>query len=85
MFCFVVATVGIIFLGAVDLVLVIVVVVVEAGVWVHVDVVWVGLVVVCLEFCLLLVGLEVVDSYVFNFYKWLLTNFDCMVFYVVDC
>ena len=29
-------------------------------------------------------GLDLVDSYVFNPHKWLLTNVDCSVFYVAD-
>jgi len=52
-----------------------------AGGWVHVDAAWAGSALVCPEFRSLGEGLEGVDSFAFNPHKWLLTNFDCNVFY----
>ena len=39
---------------------------------------------ICPEFRQYQPGLELVDSYVFNPHKWLLTNVDCSVLYVAD-
>ena len=39
---------------------------------------------ICPEFRELQDGVELVDSYTFNPHKWLLTNFDCSVFWVAD-
>jgi len=54
------------------------------GMWHHVDAAFVGSAMICAEFRVHQQGLELVDSYVFNPHKWLLTNFDCSVFYVAD-
>ena len=51
-------------------------------IWLHVDAAHSGSATVCPEFRYLLNGLEKVDSYCFNPHKWLLTNFDCDLFYV---
>ncbi len=53
-------------------------------IWVHVDAAYAGSAAVCPEFRYLLDGIEWVDSYCFNPHKWLLTNFDCDVFYVAN-
>lgn len=56
----------------------------EQGMWHHVDAAFAGSAMICPEFRKFQPGLEAVDSYVFNPHKWLLTNFDCSVFYVAD-
>ncbi|MGI9017462.1 MAG: pyridoxal-dependent decarboxylase [Euzebya sp.] len=52
--------------------------------WVHVDAAYAGSAMICPEFRVHQKGLESVDSYTFNPHKWLLTNFDCSVFWVAD-
>jgi aromatic-L-amino-acid decarboxylase len=54
------------------------------GLWHHVDAAYAGSAMICPEFRHHQDGLELVDSYVFNPHKWMLTNFDCSVFYVAD-
>lgn len=56
----------------------------EHGLWVHVDAAYAGSAMICPEFRIHQDGLELVDSYTFNPHKWLLTNFDCSVFWVAD-
>ena len=53
-------------------------------IWVHVDAAYAGSAAVCPEYQKLLTGTESVDSYCFNPHKWLLTNFDCDLFYVAN-
>jgi aromatic-L-amino-acid/L-tryptophan decarboxylase len=52
--------------------------------WHHVDAAYAGSAMICPEFRHHQDGLELVDSYVFNPHKWLLTNFDCSVMWVAD-
>ncbi len=52
--------------------------------WLHVDGAWAGSAAVCPEFRWFLNGLDQADSYCTNPHKWLLTNFDCDLFYVAD-
>ncbi|MGJ8637188.1 MAG: pyridoxal phosphate-dependent decarboxylase family protein [Phycisphaerales bacterium] len=52
--------------------------------WVHVDAAWAGAACVCPEFQGLLAGVERADSLCINPHKWLLTNFDCDLFWVRD-
>jgi aromatic-L-amino-acid decarboxylase len=52
--------------------------------WLHVDAAWAGSAAVCPEFRWFLEGLDGADSYCTNPHKWLLTNFDCDLFYVAD-
>ncbi len=52
--------------------------------WHHVDAAYAGSAMICPEFRHHQDGLELVDSYTFNPHKWLLTNFDCSVFWVAD-
>ncbi|MBO6514535.1 MAG: hypothetical protein JJ974_11270 [Phycisphaerales bacterium] len=52
--------------------------------WVHVDAAWAGAACVCPEFQGLLSGAERADSLCINPHKWLLTNFDCDLFWVRD-
>ncbi len=52
--------------------------------WVHVDAAWAGSATVCPEHRWFLEGVEHADSYCTNPHKWLLTNFDCDLFYIAD-
>ena len=52
--------------------------------WHHADAAYAGSAMICPEFRHLQDGVELVDSYTFNPHKWLLTNFDCSVFWVSD-
>ena len=56
----------------------------QHNVWLHVDSAHAGCATVCEENRWLLDGLDLVDSYCFNPHKWLLTNFDCDLFYVAE-
>lgn len=52
--------------------------------WLHVDAAYAGSAMVCPEFRVHFGGLDRADSFVFNPHKWLLTNFDCSLFWVAD-
>ncbi len=52
--------------------------------WVHVDAAWAGVAAVCPEHRGWLDGIDRVDSLCTNPHKWLLTNFDCDLFWVAD-
>lgn len=52
--------------------------------WHHADAAYAGSAMICPEFRELQDGVELVDSYTFNPHKWLLTNFDCSVFWVSE-
>ena len=52
--------------------------------WLHLDGAFAGAAAVAPEFRFVNEGLERVDSYTFNPHKWLLTNFDCSMFFVAD-
>lgn len=52
--------------------------------WLHVDAAWAGSAAVCPEHRGFLEGLGRADSYCTNPHKWLLTNFDCDLFYVAN-
>ena len=54
----------------------------EFGIWLHVDAAMAGPAALCPEYRFINNGLEHADSYTFNPHKWMLTNFDCSVFYV---
>ena len=56
----------------------------DFGAWIHVDGAFAGSAAVAEEFRFVNDGLQRVDSYCFNPHKWLLTNFDCSLFYVAD-
>jgi aromatic-L-amino-acid decarboxylase len=57
----------------------------EAGkVWLHVDAAHAGAACICPEFRWMLRGVEHADSLCFNPHKWLLTNFDCDLFWTAD-
>ncbi|TAM86560.1 MAG: aminotransferase class V-fold PLP-dependent enzyme [Jatrophihabitans sp.] len=80
----VVASVGATGTGAVDPVADLARLAHEHGAWLHVDAAWAGVAAVAPELRWLNDGLELADSYCTNPHKWLLTNFDCDVFYVAD-
>ena len=52
--------------------------------WLHVDSAWAGAAAVCEENRFVLKGVERADSLCINPHKWLLTNFDCDLFWVRD-
>ncbi len=52
--------------------------------WLHVDAAWAGAALVCPEHRAIAQGLEHADSVCVNPHKWLLTNFDCDLFWVRD-
>lgn len=56
----------------------------ERRVWLHVDAAHAGAACVCSEFRWMLRGIEHADSLCFNPHKWLLTNFDCDLFWTAD-
>ncbi|HHN77240.1 MAG TPA: aspartate aminotransferase family protein [Phycisphaerales bacterium] len=56
----------------------------DRPVWLHVDAAWLGSAAVCPEFRRVLGGVEHADSLCINPHKWLLTNFDCDLFWVRD-
>ncbi len=52
--------------------------------WLHVDAAWAGAAAACPEHRYVLDGIERADSLCINPHKWLLTNFDCDLFWVRD-
>lgn len=52
--------------------------------WIHADAAWAGVAAVCPEHRRVLAGIEHADSLCINPHKWLLTNFDCDLFWVRD-
>lgn len=52
--------------------------------WLHVDAAWAGAAMVCPEHRAFAAGIEHADSVCINPHKWLLTNFDCDLFWVRD-
>ena len=52
------------------------------NIWLHVDSAMAGPAAICPELRFVNNGLEFADSYTFNPHKWMLTNFDCSIFYV---
>ena len=81
---FVAATVGTTATTAVDPVRAVAEIAATETMWTHVDAAYAGSAMVCPEFRHHQDGLELVDSYTFNPHKWLLTNFDCNLYYVAD-
>jgi len=81
---FVCATVGTTGTTAVDPLAAIAPVTRRHGAWLHVDAAYAGSGMICEELRHHQAGVEAVDSYTFNPHKWLLTNFDCSVFWVAD-
>jgi aromatic-L-amino-acid decarboxylase len=54
------------------------------GLWLHVDAAYGGSAALLPEKRGILDGVELADSFVFNPHKWMLTNFDCSVYFVKD-
>ena len=52
--------------------------------WLHVDAAWAGAALVCEEHRGMIDGVERADSFNFNPHKWLLTSFDCSLFWTRD-
>ncbi|MBK7403666.1 MAG: aspartate aminotransferase family protein [Phycisphaerales bacterium] len=76
-----IATIGTTGVGAVDPVGEIAAALPRPDVWLHVDAAWAGSALVCPEHRALAAGLEHADSLCINPHKWLLTNFDCDLFW----
>ena len=51
------------------------------GLWLHIDAAWAGSALVCPEHRAMIAGIERADSICINPHKWLLTNFDCDLFW----
>ena len=51
------------------------------SIWLHVDAAWAGSAAVCPEHRAMFAGIEHADSLCINPHKWLLTNFDCDLFW----
>ena len=80
--CAVVATAGTTGLGAFDPIPAIAD---AAGkLWLHVDAAWAGPAAACPEHRSILAGVEHADSLCINPHKWMLTNFDCDLFWTSD-
>ena len=56
----------------------------EFGIWLHVDAAMAGPAALCKEYRFINDGLNYADSYNFNPHKWMLTSFDCSIFFVAD-
>jgi aromatic-L-amino-acid decarboxylase len=54
------------------------------GLWLHVDAAYAGTAALCPENRWMLDGAELMDSFVFNPHKWMLTNFDCSAYFVKE-
>ncbi len=80
--CFVSATVGTTSTNGIDPIEAIGKICQEEKIWLHVDAAMAGSAALCPEFRYIHKGLHQADSYCFNPHKWMLTNFDCSVFYV---
>jgi aromatic-L-amino-acid decarboxylase len=52
--------------------------------WLHLDAAWLGVAAICPEHRDVLAGARTADSVCVNPHKWLLTNFDCDLFWVRD-
>ena len=81
---FVQATTGTTSSGAFDPVAEIAAVCKDYVAWLHVDAAFAGVAAVAPELRFVNDGLDRADSYTLNPHKWLLTNFDCSLFYVAD-
>lgn len=56
----------------------------ECGAWYHVDGAYGGSAAILPEMRPLLDGIELADSFVTNPHKWMMTNFDCSIYFVRD-
>lgn len=81
---FVAATVGTTSSLAMDPVPAIAAVTRAEGLWLHVDAAMAGVAALCPEYRFVVDGLEQAESFCTNVHKWLVTNFDCSLFWVAD-
>ena len=56
----------------------------EFDIWLHVDAAMAGPAALCKEYRFIHEGLDYADSYNFNPHKWMLTSFDCSIFYIAE-
>ncbi|KAG4954645.1 hypothetical protein JHK87_040239 [Glycine soja] len=56
----------------------------EYGIWVHVDIAYVGSACICPKFRHLIDGVEGANSFSFNAHKWFLINLDCCFLWLKD-
>jgi aromatic-L-amino-acid decarboxylase len=56
----------------------------EFDIWLHVDAAMAGPAALCKEYRFIHEGLDHADSYNFNPHKWMLTSFDCSIFYIAE-
>lgn len=56
----------------------------DRGAWLHVDAAHAGALLLCDEFRWMAAGIEHADSLCFNPHKWMLTTFDCDLFWTAD-
>ena len=82
-FC-VVATIGTTGTLAIDPLHKIAVICDEHQLWLHVDAAFAGTALVLPENRWMIIGIDQVDSFVFNPHKWMFTNFDCSAYFVKD-
>lgn len=54
------------------------------NIWYHIDAAYAGTALILPEMRWMSDGIEYADSFVFNPHKWMLTNFDCSVYYIKD-
>jgi aromatic-L-amino-acid decarboxylase len=52
--------------------------------WLHVDAAYAGNVLLLDDYQWMIIGIDKVDTFVFNPHKWLFTNFDCSAYFVKD-
>lgn len=52
------------------------------GIWMHIDAAYAGSALICPEFRQQFESIVEADSLVFNPHKWLLTNFDCSIYFI---
>lgn len=54
------------------------------NIWHHLDAAYAGTALICPEYRVLVKGMELVDSFVFNPHKWMFINFDCTAYFIKD-
>ncbi|MGH3631583.1 MAG: pyridoxal phosphate-dependent decarboxylase family protein, partial [Sciscionella sp.] len=78
------ATIGTTSTGAADPLAAIAELATPLGMWLHVDAAWAGVTALCPELREPFAGLERADSFCTDAHKWLLTAFDCSLFFIAD-
>eukprot|EP00744_Colponema_vietnamica_P007353 GILI01010590.1.p1 GENE.GILI01010590.1~~GILI01010590.1.p1 ORF type:complete len:509 (-),score=126.26 GILI01010590.1:127-1551(-) len=82
--CFVTATIGTTSSTAIDPIPTIATLCAPLSIWVHVDAAYAGSAFLCPEYRHFAEGVDLADSFCFNAHKWMLTNFDCSLFWTKD-